>query len=173
MALFYPTLYRKHITDVTADDLRMLGVTGVLLDIDNTLTTHDTPTVPAAVTDWLTGIQAAGFRPVVVSNNTPERVEPFARLIGLPFQAKAGKPLPKGYRRAAAALELPVKQCVVIGDQIFTDVLGANLAGMPSVLLEPIQPETEQKFIVFKRRLERWLMRCPRQRKRKEAQCGE
>ena len=57
---------------------------------------------------------------------------------------------------------------MVIGDQIFTDILGANLAKMPSILLEPILPETEQKFIVFKRRLERLLLRGKQARRRKE-----
>ena len=135
MALFYPTLYRRRITDLTPADLRTLGVSGLLLDVDNTLTTHDCPELEPAVTAWL-----------------------------------AAKPLPGGYRAAARALGLSPQRCAVIGDQIFTDILGANLAGMPSVLLEPIQPETQQKFIVFKRRLERLLLRCPRQRKRKEAQ---
>ncbi len=170
MALFYPTLYRRRITDLTSADLRTLGVSGLLLDVDNTLTTHDCPELEPAVTAWLAAMQAAGFHMTVVSNNSPQRVAPFAGRIGLPFQAKAAKPLPGGYRAAARALGLLPQQCAVIGDQIFTDILGANLAGMPSVLLEPIQPETQQKFIVFKRRLERLLLRCPRQRKRKEAQ---
>ncbi len=172
MALFFPTLYRRRITDVTADDLQRLGVTGLLLDVDNTLTTHDNPDVTPQVLEWLRRRQDEGLRPVIVSNNRPERVAPFARQLGLPFQAKAAKPLSRGYRAAAAQLGLPLRQCVVIGDQIFTDILGANLAKMPSVLLEPIHPETEQKFIVFKRRLERLLLRGRQARRRKE-QYGE
>jgi predicted HAD superfamily phosphohydrolase YqeG len=61
----------------------------------------------------------------------------------------------------------------VIGDQIFTDILGANLAGMHSILLEPIQPETKQKFIAFKRKIEKPMLNCRRQRKRKERDYGE
>lgn len=172
MALFFPTLYRRRITDVTAEDLQQLGVTGLLLDVDNTLTTHDNPDLAPEVLEWLRQRQAEGLRPVVVSNNKPERVAPFARRLGLPFQAKAAKPLSRGYRAAAAHLGLPPERCAVIGDQLFTDILGANLAGMPSVLLEPICPETAQKFIVFKRRLERLLLRGKQARRRKE-QYGE
>lgn len=172
MAIFFPTLYRRRITDVTAEDLRQLGVTGLLLDVDNTLTTHDSPHLPPAVAGWLAQRQAEGLRPVVVSNNSPERVRPFAEKLGLPFQAQAAKPLPRGYRAAARLLELSPEQCVVIGDQIFTDILGANLAGMPSVLLEPIEPETQQKFIVFKRRLEKSLLRG-KQAQRRGEQYGE
>ncbi len=167
MSLFYPTIYRRRVTDVTAEDLQRLGVIGVLLDIDNTLTTHDNPELTAEVAAWLADIVAAGLRPVVVSNNKEERVRPFSQRINLPYHAKAAKPCPRAFKEVAASLGLPAAQCAVIGDQIFTDILGANLAGMPSILLEPIQPEVEQKFIVFKRHLERVLLRLPRQKRRK------
>ena len=166
MSLFYPTVYRRRITDVSVTDLHRLGAKGLLLDVDNTLTTHDAPDLAPAVTDWLAAVQQAGFRPIVVSNNSEVRVAPFAAKLGLPYYAKAGKPLPRGFRAAAAQLGLPVRACTVIGDQIFTDIAGANLAGMPSVLLEPIEPETKQKFLVFKRRLERLLLRGRQARRR-------
>lgn len=168
MALFFPTLYRRRITDVTAEDMRALGARGVLLDIDNTLTTHDAPELSADVSAWLERMQAAGLRLMVVSNNSEARVAPFAEKLGLPFYAKAGKPLPRGYRAAAERLGVPKGECAAIGDQIFTDIVGANVNGMASILLEPIEPETKQKFIVFKRRLERLLLRG-RQKRRREA----
>ena len=171
--MFYPTVYRRRITDITLEDLEQLGVQGLLLDIDNTLTTHDNPNLAPEVTAWLTTMKARGYQLMLVSNNSPERVAPFADKIGLPFQAKAAKPLSKGFRAAANSMHLSVKSCVVIGDQIFTDICGAHFAGMPSVLLEPIQPEVEQKFIVFKRQLERVLLNRPRERRRKEAQYGQ
>ena len=168
MTLFYPTLYRRRITDVTAEDLRRQGARAILLDVDNTLTTHDAPDVETAVRQWLFRMQDEGFQLIIVSNNSPQRVEPFARMVELPFAAHARKPLPVGYRMAAAALEVPLRECIAIGDQIFTDVLGANLAGIPSVLLEPIQPEVEQKFIMFKRKIERLLMKNSHQQRRRE-----
>ena len=169
MSLFYPTLYRRRITDVTAEDLRRMGVRGILLDVDNTLTTHDAPDLTDEVKDWLATMQDEGFRLVIVSNNKPVRVAPFAEKIGLPFTALAHKPLPSGYQEAARILEIPLKECIAIGDQIFTDIMGAGLCGIPSVLLEPIQPEVEQKFIVFKRKIERLLMKNKLQRRRKES----
>lgn len=169
MALFYPTLYRRRITDVTTEDLRRMGVRGILLDVDNTLTTHDAPDLTDQVKEWLATMQQEGFLLIIVSNNKPERVAPFAEKIGLPFAALAHKPMPSGYKKAAVTLGVPKKECVVIGDQIFTDIMGANLAGIASVLLEPIQPEVEQKFIVFKRKLERVLLNSKLQRRRKES----
>lgn len=172
MALFYPTVYRRRITDVTAEDLRRRGARAVLLDVDNTLTTHDAPDLDPAVRDWLARMHGEGFKLVIVSNNSPARVEPFARSVDLPFVAHGRKPLPVGYRAAAAALEVPLRECIAIGDQIFTDVLGANLANIPSILLEPIQPEVEQKFIVFKRKIERLLMKNKHQSRRRESDYG-
>lgn len=172
MALFYPTLYRRCITDVTAEDLHRQGAKAVLLDVDNTLTTHDAPHLDDAVRDWLTRMQEEGFKLIIVSNNSPQRVEPFARSIDLPFAACARKPLPMGYRAAAVALGVSLRECTAIGDQMFTDILGANLAGIPSVLLEPLQQETEQKFIVFKRKIERLLMRNKHQFRRRETDYG-
>ena len=113
-------------------------------------------------------MRQAGFALTVVSNNRDERVRPFAEAIGLRFQARAAKPLPRGYRAAAASMGLTPQQCVAVGDQIFTDILGANLAGMKSVLLEPIELEVAQKFIVFKRRLERVLLGTRRAKRRRE-----
>lgn len=168
MALFYPTIYRRRITDVTVEDLRRMGARAVLLDVDNTLTTHDAPDLEDAVELWLQEMQAEGFSLVIVSNNRAERVEPFAETIGLPFVACARKPLPYGYRAAASLLQIPKRECIAIGDQIFTDVLGANLARINSILLEPIQPEVTQKFIVFKRKIERILMKNKHQRRRRE-----
>ena len=173
MSLFYPTLYRRRITDVTAEDLRHLGVRGVLLDVDNTLTTHDAPDLTEEVKSWLSAMQVEGFSLVVVSNNQPERVTPFAKKIGLPFTAHARKPLPTGYRAAAKSLGFSVRECVAIGDQIFTDIMGANLSGMKSILLEPIQFEVEQKFIAFKRKIEAPMLNSRRQRARKEQDYGK
>ena len=173
MSLFFPTVYRRRVTDVTTEELRHLGVKALLLDVDNTLTTHDAPDLTDGVKTWLADMQTAGFSLIIVSNNRAERVAPFAEKIGLSYYAHARKPLPFGFRAAAKQAGVHRKQCVVIGDQLFTDMLGANLAGIPSILLEPIQPETRQKFIVFKRKIEKPMLNSRRQRKRKERDYGE
>ena len=172
MAMFYPTLYRRRITDVTVEDLRRLGAACVLLDVDNTLTTHDAPELDAAVVAWLDEMRKH-FILVIVSNNNAERVAPFAAKIGLPFHAVSRKPLPGGFWEAGAEHNVAAKECVVIGDQIFTDILGANLAGMKSILLEPIELETKQKFIVFKRKIERPMLNSRKQKARRERDYGE
>ena len=172
MSLFFPTLYRRRITDVTAEDLHRLGAKAVLLDVDNTLTTHDAPELDEAVLAWLDAMREQ-FVLVIVSNNNAQRVQPFAEKISLPFHALARKPLPGGFWEAGAEHCMAKEECVVIGDQIFTDILGANLAGMKSILLEPIQLETKQKFIVFKRKIECPMLNSRKQKARKEQDYGE
>lgn len=103
-------------------------------------------------------MEAAGFTPTVVSNALRKRVEPFAGKLGLRFIAFACKPLPIGFLRAAKRLGLPRRQCVVIGDQTFTDVLGARLAGIPCIQLLPIQLEEHKPLMQLKRRLEKGIL---------------
>ena len=83
LALFYPTIYRRRITDITLDDLEKLGVRGLLLDVDNTLTAHGSQHLSPEVRDWLRDMQQAGIGLTVVSNALPSRVGPFAEKIGL------------------------------------------------------------------------------------------
>ena len=152
MALLFPTTAVPKAYDITADGLRKMGVEGLILDIDNTLTTHDHPVPDSRILQWLDQMRAADIRLILLSNNHPPRVAPFAQKLGLAFEADAKKPLPGGYQRAASAMGLSPRQTAVVGDQIFTDVLGANLAGMPYILVEPFQMEPFFRF-----RLKRFL----------------
>lgn len=157
MALFFPTAMLPKAYDITVQQLQQLGVEGLILDIDNTLTTHDHPVPNDRILAWLSQMQKEGVKMILLSNNRPARVAPFAQKIGLAFEANAKKPLPGGYRRAAAAMGLSPERTAVVGDQLFTDVLGANLAGMASILVEPFQMEPFFRFRV-KRCLERWIL---------------
>ena len=133
--------------------LEKLGVCGLLLDIDNTLTTHDNPVPAAGVEAWVAGMQAAGISLCLVSNNHPPRVEPFAKRLGLDFVCEGKKPLTKGYREAVQKMGLSRKEVAAVGDQIFTDVLGANLFGVPCIFVFPMEME-KTRFFRFKRRME-------------------
>lgn len=159
MSVFRPFLLKKNITAVTAAELRDMGVTCLLLDVDNTLTAHDSQLVDETVKNWLSDMRAAGFQLMIVSNGREKRVAPFADRLSLPYTAMAAKPLPFGFWRAAHRLGVKQKYCAVIGDQIFTDVLGGKLAGMQVIQLLPLAPETDKPFIAFKRKLERKIMK--------------
>lgn len=154
MSLFYPTLLRDRLSDVTVADLHALGIKGVLLDVDNTLTTHYNPDLPPESAAWLNTMKEAGFALTIVSNAKRHRVEPFAKKIGLPCTWLSAKPLPFAFWRGARRLGLPRRQCVAIGDQTFTDTFGARLCGIPCVQLLPIRLEEDKPFMMCKRRLE-------------------
>lgn len=156
MRLFRPTAIKPRIGDVTPQLLQRLGAGAVLLDVDNTIATYTSHEPAPGAVDWVKGLGAAGFRVVIVSNNYKRRVAAFAARFGVEFISFAIKPLPFGYVRAARMLGLRCRDCAIIGDQIFTDVIGANLCGMRSVLLEPIEPEEGWTFRV-RRYFERGL----------------
>ena len=158
MPLFYPTVRKHRITDITADDLRALGERGLLLDVDNTLTRYKSQELDPAVAAWLQRMQQQGIALTVVSNGLPRRVRPFAQKIGLRCIAFACKPSPVGYLRGARRLGLPRRQCAIVGDQMFTDVVGANLCGMRSIMLDPIELEQGKPTIQLKRKCERWML---------------
>lgn len=153
MSLFFPHERYKSILQVSPQKLYQSGVRGVILDIDNTLTTHDNPKPADGVLNWLCEAREAGLILVVLSNNSAERVEPFAKMLGLEFEADGKKPLPFGYRRAVRHMGVSVKTTASIGDQIFTDVLGARLCGVKSIFVDPIEPE-KTAFFKLKRALE-------------------
>lgn len=117
--------------------LRRLGIRGLLLDLDETLLAgaHDEP--EPDVRAWAERLRAAGVHLALVSNARRDRVRHVARILQVPGYALAGKPGPWAYRRAVRALGVPPEACAAVGDQLFTDVLGARLAGLRAVLVAP------------------------------------
>ena len=126
--------------------------------MDNTLTTHDNPVPLEGVTDWLDKMKKNGIKMMIVSNNSSERVTPFANLLGLDFVPKGKKPLKKGFEEAVKLMNLPKEQVAVIGDQLFTDILGGNLFKVKSILVTPIELE-KKGFLKFKRIIEKPILK--------------
>ncbi len=152
--LLMPDHVFSRITAIPPQYLREQGITALVLDIDNTLTTHDNPELPADVAAWLAARKAEGFQFAVASNNHEPRVAPFAQKIGVKWVSDAGKPLPRGFARAQAQFGVPKAQMALIGDQLFTDVLGARLFGIKALLVEPMAPD-HKWYIRLKRVLEK------------------
>lgn len=154
MGLFKPTCMRRRATDITEDTLQALGVKAVFLDVDNTLTSYRSKEPAEGSVAWAAELRKRGYKVYIVSNNFKDRVGAIAARYGVSFVSFAMKPLPLGFWRARRESGVPGRECLVVGDQIFTDILGANLCGMKSVLLEPIEPETGGSFRL-RRRAER------------------
>lgn len=151
--LFKPTFWLKSVLSIDDDFLRENHVEALVLDLDNTLSMHGNPVAEVGVEDWLDKMRALGIKMRVVSNNTNRRVAPLAAKLGLEFTANGAKPLPFGITRAMRAMGTGKKNTLVVGDQIFTDIIAGNLKGVRTVLVEPFHLEKTWTFRL-KRKLE-------------------
>lgn len=153
MALLYPTVTLEKVTDITPELLRDMGVDAILLDVDNTLAPPTSLSPFEGVQEWIDNIKAEGFSVVICSNNYKKRIRPFSDIVGLDCVAMSLKPFPFGFNRAKKKLGQHPKSVVVVGDQVYTDVLGANLAKMKSILLTP-RCEEKGVTITLRRKME-------------------
>ncbi len=154
MSVFKPHYIFEKTTKITPRFLKELGITNLLLDVDNTLTTHDNPDPSPGIPRWIEQMKSAGIKMVIISNNNRERVAPFAAKLGLPFTSMSCKPLPYGYIKGMKILGGNRHNTAMVGDQIFTDVMGANLSGMKCLMVLAIQAEESAGF-KFKRKIEK------------------
>lgn len=147
MQLFKPTFRAKKVTDITEKFLIKNNFCGIILDIDDTLTPHECPTAKPEIITWINGLKEVNIKIILVSNNFKERVRKFAEQLDVPYISTGLKPLPFGMKKAIKKLKLLPNNLLVIGDQIFTDVVGANFLNIKSVLVDPISPS---KTLVLK-----------------------
>lgn len=145
--LFKPKYWIKNVLEIDREFLDRYGIDALILDLDNTLSMHGDPAAEEGIPEWLDKMREMKVPMTVVSNNTNKRVAPLARKLGLPFIANGAKPLTIGINRALKFMGTDRKRTAVVGDQIFTDVMGGNFAGMPTILVEPFHTE---KNIFFK-----------------------
>lgn len=154
--LLKPDIKLHGITNITVELLNKYNINALLLDVDNTMSTHHGTILTEGLMEWIGNMQENGIKLMVLSNSKKARIEPFAARIGLPFISLGCKPLPSGYLRGVKALGEKRKNVAIVGDQIFTDVLGGNTVGVKTILLTPIKPEDGWSFKV-RRHLEKKL----------------
>lgn len=132
-----PSVYMDSAYSIDYERMYEDGYRGVLFDIDNTLVGHNAPQNERSMA-LIKRLDDIGFKSAVVSNNGYERVSSFADPAGMFYVYKAGKPLGKGYKAAIEDMGLKPDQVFSVGDQIFTDVWGANRAGLYNILVKPL-----------------------------------
>lgn len=152
--LLKPDIKLHGITDITVELLNKFNIKALLLDVDNTMSTHHGTVLTDGLPEWISYMQQSGIKLMVLSNSKKQRIAPFAKRIGLPFISLGCKPLPTGYIRGVKALGEKRKNVAIVGDQIFTDVLGGNAVGVKTILLTPIKLEDGFSFKV-RRNLEK------------------
>ena len=133
-----PKMLCPALTDLTVERLHRAGVTFLMLDFDNTIVpyTNDVPTPEMEA--WLKAMQASDIGLCVVSNSHKTRVVKFCEARGIPCITHSKKPFSKGIFQCRDKFSLDLSHAALVGDQIYTDVLGANCAGAVSILVRPI-----------------------------------
>ena len=154
MPLLMPTISIDSVTDIDIKMLKSMNIKSILLDVDNTLASHGSQEPYEGVIEWSYKIREQNIKIVIISNNFKNRVAPFAKKFNLPFVSLALKPSPWGFWKAKRLINCNPENTVVVGDQVFTDILGANLAHMKSILLTP-KSEKETLGISMRRKLEK------------------
>ena len=138
LGFFRPQLYSPAINRIDPRQLRERGIRGAIVDLDNTLVGFRTLAPLEEDALWVARAKQADVRVLVLTNNGTPWASQVAKDLGVPCIPRARKPLPHGFRRALNVLELQPHEAVVIGDQLFTDVLGAKLAGLEVILVDPL-----------------------------------
>lgn len=156
LQMMYPDEYLESTYHIDFETLYKKGYRGILFDIDNTLVPHGAPADDRAIA-LFQKLREIGFQTCLISNNKEPRVKSFCDQVGSSYIFKAGKPLPKGYLEGIRRMRTNQKNTLFVGDQIFTDVLGAKRAELYTILVKPIHPKEEIQ-IVLKRYLEKIVL---------------
>lgn len=147
LQMFYPTQYLDSVEQIAFDRLYQEGCRGVIFDIDNTLVPHGAP-ADARAQELFAHLKKLGYRCCLLSNNKEPRVQMFNEKIKVKYIFKAHKPRTANYKKAMRLMKTDASNTLFVGDQIFTDIWGANLAGIRTVLVKPINPKEEIQIII-------------------------
>jgi HAD superfamily phosphatase (TIGR01668 family) len=145
-----PNRFAARLCEVPLQELEEAGIRGLIIDLDNTVVSWGGSEIAQEHLTWVSDALERGFKLVMLSNNFSDRVTQVAEQMHIPFVASALKPLPTGFLTAVRRLGLPRRQVAVVGDQLFTDVLGAKLCGLYSILTEPLVKKDHPVTEVFR-----------------------
>ncbi|WP_070120740.1 YqeG family HAD IIIA-type phosphatase [Bacillus marinisedimentorum] len=154
---FLPNEHVRSVYEITPAKLKERGVKGVITDLDNTLVAWDEPYATPELIRWFKTLEENGIVVTIISNNDKQRVTAFSEPLGLPFIYRAQKPMSKAFNQALKDMKLSKDEVVVIGDQLLTDVLGANSIGLHSILVVPVA-QSDGFFTKFNRKVESTIL---------------
>lgn len=153
---FYPTKYYESAYSIDFQELYEKGYRGLLTDVDNTLVEHGAPSTEKSETFFRT-LRQIGWKTCIISNNHEARVRPFAKACESLYVFDAGKPSRKGYTQGMRLMGTDTDNTLFLGDQIFTDILGANRSGLKSILVKPVK--TDHKILILMKRVGETLIK--------------
>ena len=147
---FYPTVYVLNAYTVDFSEIYNKGYRVLILDVDNTLVEHGAPANEKAVA-FFDYVHDLGFKTCILSNNSETRIKPFADTVKSDYIFDAGKPKRSGYEKAMGMLGGNKNNTLFMGDQLFTDIYGANRTGIKSILVKPIK--IDPQFLIRLKRV--------------------
>lgn len=155
---FYPKAYLNGVKEITIDFLNKNNIKALILDVDNTILDFD-KNIPEGVENWCEDLKKQGIKMCILSNsNHVEKVKMVAEKLKLPYFYFGTKPLKRGFKKAIKLLEEKEENIAAVGDQIFTDVIGANRCKLFSILVKPIA-EKDLLVTKIKRPLENMIVK--------------
>ena len=160
---FVPYDAYKDIYCIDYNKLYSMGKRIILTDLDNTLVSYKVERPTPEIFEWKKMVEEIGFEVIIVSNNNKDRVKLFADELGVPYYAKAMKPLKKGFKRGIklGSRKYDASEVLEIGDQLLTDVFGSKRMGYYTVLVRAIEHKTEKWTTRFNRKNEvKMLKKC-------------
>ena len=166
-AILYPKAYFNSVIDITIEFLEQNKIKGLILDVDNTLIDYN-KNMLVGLDKWIEKIKQSNIKLYILSNsNKKEKVANVANKLQIEYSYFAKKPFKFGFNKVKEILNLDSENIAVIGDQIFTDVIGGNRCKMYTILVEPIS--TREIFITYiKRGLENKILKQYKRKHQKE-----
>lgn len=159
LKLLCPNAYVKSILELDLDFLKQKGILLLLFDLDNTLVEWDKDVLEPQIEKWFQIAKKKGFQLCILSNNNRERVETISTILDVPFIHKAIKPRKKAFLQAMKDFSSSCERTAVIGDQIFTDVLGGNRLGLYTILVTPLTKADFWGTKIINRNLEKIVLK--------------
>lgn len=136
--LLKPKIHLESVFMINSQILKNNYIKGIIIDIDNTLVAWEAKNVDKKACEFVERLLQEGFKICILSNSTKKRVEEFNKDLNLPAIYNAGKPKKSAFIKAMKMLQTDALNTAVIGDQIFTDILGGNKLGLFTILVNPI-----------------------------------
>ena len=149
-----PNDYVESVFTIDIEQLKKQNIKAIITDLDNTLVSWDAPDATEEVKEWFKRLEEAGIQVTIVSNNNKTRVLHFCQPLQCRYIPAAKKPRKQAFVRAIELMGVTIKETVVIGDQLFTDILGGNRLGFHTILVVPVK-STDGFFTRFNRQMER------------------
>lgn len=154
---FEPTWMVESIYQITPRQLKKHNIKTILADLDNTLIAWDNPSGTAETAQWIETMKEEDICIIIISNNRRKRVQVVADMFDVDFVPNAMKPLTLGIDKALEQFAQPDGEAIMVGDQVMTDIHGANRAGLESILVRPLVT-TDSIVTLFNRRIEKRLL---------------